>query len=148
MDSAASAMVMVVLRWCPLRHSSLRTHFLYDYSYGKMLGTIICGPERYWKKNKKYTFYRMTWCSITRRGHIKSQYLQIVLMVSMMLWGNPGILSYHGACVASTHRHTTVCWWWKNECVSMRTRHGATGKSNHWAVWLRWVSKTPSMCLQ
>lgn len=52
MDSAASAMVMVVLRWCPLRHSSLRTHFLYDYSYGKMLGTIICGPERYWKKIK------------------------------------------------------------------------------------------------
>lgn len=30
--------VMVVLRWCPLRHSSLRTHFLYDYSYWQNAG--------------------------------------------------------------------------------------------------------------
>lgn len=44
--------VMVVLRWCPLRHSSLRTHFLYDYSYGKMLGMIICGPE--WLKKTHF----------------------------------------------------------------------------------------------
>ena len=75
----------------------------------KMLGTIICGPEWFTKKEKNI-FYRTIWYSITRTEHIKSQYLQIVMILAM-LWGipspsKPEMFSYQGTCVASTYRHT------------------------------------------
>lgn len=38
-----------------------------------------------WTIKKKIKMYRTMWCSITRRGHIKSQYLQIIRMNSTML---------------------------------------------------------------
>lgn len=80
-DSAWALEVMVSLRWCPLRHSSLRT-FLYDCSNGKMLGT-----KNVWSRMIQKKTFTELWCSITRRGHIQSQYLQIDPMIWTLLWG-------------------------------------------------------------
>lgn len=58
----------------------------------------------------------MMWCSITRRGHIKSQYLQIVLIMVH-------VLPLH----TDMQRCVLVV---ENKGEPMRTRRGATGKSN------------------
>lgn len=93
MDSAAQVVavavavtvvvVVVVKRWCPLRHSSLRTPNtlplqLWHNAGGTKLWSWMT------KKSNKKTFYRMIWYSITRREHIKSQYLQIVTILAML----------------------------------------------------------------
>lgn len=45
MKGTAWAIILMVLL-----NSSLRTHFIYDYNYGKTLGPKMCGPEHLEKK--------------------------------------------------------------------------------------------------
>lgn len=118
-----------------------QTHFLYDYSYGKMLGGINLWS---WMIKKNYTLYRMIWCSITRRGHIKSQYLQIIQTISAMQWENLCVLKarifwYLDTCVTyiQTYNHVLVV---ENKSVSMRTLRDATVNptTDQITVWLHW----------
>lgn len=89
-----------------------QTHFLYDYSDGKNAGDDNLWS---WMIKKTNTFYRMIWCSITRRGHIKSQYLQIVLgnVSGTNLPLRAKKIPQRYACRLFVH--TTVCWWWKRK---------------------------------
>lgn len=92
---------MVLLHWCLLRHSSLRTPNTLPLWLQLWQNT---GDKNVWSwMLKTNTFYRMIWCSITRKGHIKSQYLQIIMILAT-LWvtlspSKPQIYSSHGLCV-------------------------------------------------
>lgn len=131
-------MVMVVLRGCPLRHSSLRTPNTLPLQLQLWQNA---GDDNFMvlndsKRKTKYTFYGMIWCSITRRGHIKSQYLQTVQMILVMLRGigfpskaRNILVSWYVCCLyIQTYNRVLVV---ENKSESMRTLHSATSQSNH-----------------
>lgn len=87
-----------------------QTHFLYNnYTYGKMLGMIICGPE--WLKKKKKTHLTEWYGAALQGENILKANIYKQFGWSWPCRSQDCFLINHGTCVATTY--LTVCWWWK-----------------------------------